>query len=112
MRQHDVGDGPTKRGGGGGDLLRVKREYALSSFSAVISCAGLPSLRIICSSRPWLASSRRLAGHEGGRGRWKRRETVRRTDADVVQLHGGGSVDGGADSMRLTVAAELVFRRL
>lgn len=37
---------------------------------------------------------------------------MRRTDADVVQLHGGGSVDGGADSMRLTVAAELVFRRL
>lgn len=47
----------TKRGGGvrfvreGGmrrtDLLRVKREYALSSFSATISWAGLDSLRMI-----------------------------------------------------------------
>lgn len=71
------------------DLFLVKREYALSSFSATISWVGFPSLRTIYGI-PYV-SKLRIVGISG-RGAIppaRARGVASGTYTNVVELHGG-----------------------
>lgn len=81
----------TEQGDATSYLPRVKREYALSSFSATSSTLGLLSFWITCVRTRWLAVGPSRHPPSSSPEKWPVRGWVGDgTHADVVQLHDGG----------------------